>query len=649
MTIEVHYSKLTNDNILHQLLSIGNEGIVVKLDRSFVTLNAKVALLHGIVWQPYIRFGLKVTKKDVYFGYNDAENSILSFSPKHLAEIQDQQYRRILGEIAVDYCDVLKEFGNVISKLWNFVNEHLSEYADTISASKLYHLLNDKRVQSIVKALKLDNKNGAKACELKIQAAKDQLIELMATRGAIPNNPLIGFMETGSLKPNMLSQMILAYGLRSDIDDTVQRHIIKRSSLQGLRSTEDFATEYLSAKKSMWFSKNVIRNTQYSARKHKLLCASLPNIYPGDCGTPLTVPFYLNPDHKKGYLYKDIVDRGRLVTLTPDVIDKYLGKDVQFKSPTVCKYTDGACEACCGRNGGKSIMTYPKGFHLGEAAACTLGGEVSQSIMSTKHLIWTDSVVYQLPDIAKKFFMQYESSIYANKTLEKNMKRTSLVIPRKSMGPLSDLNLETIPTASTYSQIDQVAIYMKVSSGEFVRTMFDLMGDSKYLPYLSEDFLKYIHKMKEHIVVDQTSLMIPLNKWDADLEMFNFVVVDDDMVAYSRLLAKFTANEIRNYTSISAALRAYTDLLYRKTSPNIFYAEIMIRALMITEPDVDYSIPVVHDVDDVHFGTLSKVISGRSPVLKMGFQDMGRYLQSPATYMVDKPGGIYDVFLGGIS
>lgn len=622
-------------------------GVSVILADTTVTLKACVAIMHGMLWFPYAKYKIKITSKDIYFGYSDSNT--INVSSGNIAKIQTKQYNKILEKTKyqIDHQEILMDLSSVISSIWNFVYKYLGNYVQTISSSKLYRLLNDPKLDKIVN-IHLDNMHGVKVCELKLDQAKEELCDIIATRGTIKNNPLINFMETNSLKDNMISQMMIAYGPRSDIDDTLLKHIINRSSLEGLKTVEDYAIEYLSAKKAMWFSKNVIRNVQYSARKHKLLCSVIEKIYPGDCGSHLTIPFHINPDWRKGCLYKDIIDNGKRVTLTPDIIDNYLDKTVYLKSPTLCRHTDGFCESCAGRNNGKSIVTFPKNFHPGLVSSSEIGGTTSQNIMSTKHLISTNSLAYTLPDLAKQFFIQDGSGILLNKAAESNISKLSISVPRKSVGPLTDLSLDSIPQAITYSQIDQMAMLVRRKGTELTSVPFNLTNDTKFLPYFSENFLKYMRKMKDKLVVDDKLITVPLLKWDADLDIFNFMVVDDDMVAYAALLAKFTATEIKNYTNLSDALTAYATILYTKTSPNLFYIEIMLRALMITEPSSNYNIPVVHDIDDVHFSTLSKVISGRSVAIKMGFQDMRRYLYQPSTYMVDKPGSVYDIYLGSV-
>jgi hypothetical protein len=142
--------------------------------------------------------------------------------------------------------------------------------------------------------------------------------------------------------------------------------------------------------------------------------------------------------------------------------------------------------------------------------------------------------------------------------------------------------------------------------------------------------------------------VIPMDKWDPDKSVFDFMVINDDMVAYTNMISKFTSSEVANFTTISDAVQAYANVLYKKARVNIFFIEIILRALMIKEPEYDFGVPIVKDPNDVSFGTLYKVISGRSVAVKFGFESMNKYLMDPDTYTIKKESGIYDIFFGGL-
>jgi hypothetical protein len=66
-----------------------------------------------------------------------------------------------------------------------------------------------------------------------------------------------------------------------------------------------------------------------------------------DCGTTKCLEITIPKELKQMFLYRFVNDHGKLVELTPDVIDQYIGKPVLLRSPMYCK-GENICEHCAG-------------------------------------------------------------------------------------------------------------------------------------------------------------------------------------------------------------------------------------------------------------------------------------------------------------
>ena len=68
-----------------------------------------------------------------------------------------------------------------------------------------------------------------------------------------------------------------------------------------------------------------------------------------DCGTikGLTIKI---PKNRDDYLYRYIIENDKLICLTPDIIDKYVGKEVKMRSPMFCIAKDCICSKCAGED-----------------------------------------------------------------------------------------------------------------------------------------------------------------------------------------------------------------------------------------------------------------------------------------------------------
>ena len=66
-----------------------------------------------------------------------------------------------------------------------------------------------------------------------------------------------------------------------------------------------------------------------------------------DCKTTKTIEITLTPKILRDFEWRYIVENGKYVCLTPEVISNYVGKTVHLRSPMYCK-NDHICVHCAG-------------------------------------------------------------------------------------------------------------------------------------------------------------------------------------------------------------------------------------------------------------------------------------------------------------
>jgi hypothetical protein len=87
----------------------------------------------------------------------------------------------------------------------------------------------------------------------------------------------------------------------------------------------------------------------------KKFIATLQDIITGpsgsDCGTTDYLEVFIDPWFRSEYLYTYIVEGRKLILLTPDNFNKYVGKTVKMRSPMYCKYPiPELCNKCVGEH-----------------------------------------------------------------------------------------------------------------------------------------------------------------------------------------------------------------------------------------------------------------------------------------------------------
>lgn len=88
-----------------------------------------------------------------------------------------------------------------------------------------------------------------------------------------------------------------------------------------------------------------------------------------DCKTKVTLDEFVTDKNKNNLLYSYILEGDKLVLLTPDNINKYVGKTVHKRSPLFCK-NKKICNKCAGElfnyfnlyNAGATAVTIPNGL-----------------------------------------------------------------------------------------------------------------------------------------------------------------------------------------------------------------------------------------------------------------------------------------------
>lgn len=631
-TVDQLCDPVFREEVMDKGTDLGN--VNVKFDDGVsVEMRTRMAMLHGILWSPLRSNGLSVTLDDVY--------AITAITPGVFATIQSKQYRRILlNTPGMDHLPVCMDLFQSINALSSFIIRNLGEYHCAMCMVSLSRVYEHPLVKEVVGEY-IDPNKGTSYAETRLAELYKRLEHLIGTRGIIKDNVLINFMETKSLKSNQIPQMMIAYGPRSDISDEIMHHVINESAMSGLKTIEDYATESLSAKKSSYFNKTVIKDTQYFARVLRLNSSNLIHMYSGSCGNKSLLPFIIPAKDVEQYIDKVVFLDGNKIIISEDNLDTVAGKTVEMISPTLCKHKDGVCAYCAGRGDMDPWAYMPPGIHLGIFAATKVGKAVSQMILSAKHLVKTNSIVFVLSPHAAKYLHVANSSIILHPKYTKLFKESSIKIACDEVGHLSDLTHGAVSEA-TFSHITQFTLVRADGSEEIIE-----LNQARFAPYISKEFLKHIGNKLDVIDHSDDSYIIPLEGFNVKKPLFQFTVVNDDMVAFTREVDKLLSTKVSDFTSMANLLAATTSTIYAKTKINVFFIEVLLKTF-IRNSDGTPGMGVVEDINDVTFGKMKDNIAGNSVTTKLGYERLGErdYFGDPATSVVEKGPGLYDPLFG---
>jgi len=188
-------------------------------------------------------------------------------------------------------------------------------------------------------------------------AANDPLISTKIERDVVSEamksmeatgDPALAFFKSGTIDPyNNYKTMFVMKGAVADntgLSPTGYK-IVKSDYDTGL-TKEDLPKIADTVVTSAYSSGVATQDSGYLSEKYNVILQNVVVGDPGtDCGTKRTLKVTISDKH----LYLNIVVNGKLVLLTPENIDKYLGKVCNLRTPLFCKAKEPMyCAACCG-------------------------------------------------------------------------------------------------------------------------------------------------------------------------------------------------------------------------------------------------------------------------------------------------------------
>lgn len=631
------YSDILEPDIAYKLIGDSHVDYLVKLqlDDADVIMHVRDAIFNLIIWRVYHAFKIRITTDKVFERPFINSDAIINIQTKMLWDI-----RALYPNARSETCDSLFKFVNY---LYNFVVSELNAYVSSISILGLAKLINHEKVQKIVK-LTYNKALGTDVVERKISEASKALGKITKDRTALSaeENCLLYYQETRQINPHQLPQVMIAYGPRTDVDDTIVLFSVMDNSIEGIKCIRSMATETLSAKKSAFYNQVAVSDSQYFGRKQHILTSAIIRIYPGDCGSRTYIKYQIKKHDYQNLLGMYMVDpeSEEMTELTDEILVSLIDQPIYIRSPITCKYTDGICETC----GGKLMLNIDHNVNFGMLSAIHVIAPTTQKILSAKHLVKTSSQVYELSKEASKYLMRINANeLHWRPEVYKKLENWSLGVSLKDMGTLHDitvLNTESVTREERFSTIRQMVLRdNKTGTSE---TLFMEQNDT--CPFFTMQMLLHIRDyIRTNPDMTDAMLWIPL-KGTEQFSVFKSLVVNDNMMKFVKAVSSFLASKIAKYTSAEYAVQDFCDIIYSKVSmAHLTHICTIIKTYMVST-EIDYRIPVVTDVHNVLFRNTHMILSRRSVGGQLAFEKLYAYLSAPDSYLVPKGGSIFDVF-----
>lgn len=623
------------------LISIKEQQFQVHLVDGHIIMQAKWLMINIFIWRPLIRRGLPVEKRHM----------ILTglITPKIIASRMTEIYDDVVstfhsqGGIPPDEeRSILGDLCETINDLHTVVVNQLGSYHLSISAFELADLFLNPEVAKLTELdVSREMLVGITATEDKIRISGEHLVEKLKDK-TIPSNVIAPFLELGQLSEKQLVAMFLAVGYRTDVSEDIVRKPILSSYMGGLKDISEYAIESLMGKKTVYYNKQALPDASYDGRKQQLLSSTVRRLYPGDCGSRVTVPFHIHKDNARNTINKNIWD-GRIIRLTKDNIGSYVGTTVNLLSPLTCRHTDGMCHVC----GGHLTDYIPSKTVVGIACTVEFMSRVKQLVLSAKHYSTTEAIAYVVPEALREVLVIKQNDIYIRDYIDVDKLRIG--IQYRDVPYISELKADEasgstmLISEQQFSSINYMTL-ARTDSDTILTPEVPMVSD-KVVPYLSTEILNHMKNHFRDITTTDDIVWISLKRFDHINEpLLRCSVQSNSMIRFTTELSRLMTRDIRKYTKLGEALRDMSEMVFSEIDTNIFHIETVLKASLITS-DVDYNIPVVTDPDNVMFGTLPTIIPRRSLGGLLAYEKLADYMtREPELYLLGHKTGIFDSF-----
>jgi len=623
-------------------------------DGKEIIATRKKVILSSIFWKLIREY------PDTPITYNMYIDSVLDDKP-----LTSNTHNKLIDNIYIDIINkyhlhtpkskehIWKLIYEVVSDYQNNLNTLSSEYVTSIDILDFIELVENDKIKSTVENTVDDYKS--------IEVCYNKVKDVIKNEEKIQNNPIVIAIKAGLVNINQVLQTIAVRGKVTEVDGTILPRAIMSNFTKGLTDIYEYAAESRSAAKSLYSSDSKLQDSEYVSRRLQQLCMVVENIDYIDCGSNTYLTWTIQGPTKdekgnivyagdlkymKGKYYLNELDGSLLELKETDT--HLIGTTIKLRSSIYCKHPDPhkVCEVCYGSLA-KNVSRF---VNIGHFSVTTLTQQLTQSILSTKHLDYNSSgVTIILNEQTSRYFITNETKTsYKVKSSFKD-KNVKIVINKDEVSGIDEIKLcQDVSTLSPIrlSSIEYIEIVYNDKDRD-VRELIKLAQGNKKVIF-SEEFIRYI-KINKWKLDHRNNLNFDLSNWDFELPIFSLPEVEYSFSDHSVLIAKTIESSVKNIKErctpgkAESTLKELFYLCNSKINVNLSLLEVIIYSLMVNGLD-QYALGRNRSKGEL--GVAKQCIHNRSLGTAYTYEDITKLILNPRSFFkLDRPDSVFDVFI----
>ena len=595
-------------------------------------------IINMIFWHPFLRMD-RVTEL----------NSAHIVDCSHLtgSYINDWVNTYIIDPYRKMYSN--KKMNRMIAELFEKLAKISNDFNDimgmSINMKSFIDLSNECEEFDDLIRTKLDPNMQPRDIEIFQHEKMNQLIHIMKTH----KNCLQPMLLSGvGIKDKQLSEFACTGGLKPDVNgNTIPIPITSNFLIHGLNTVSNYYIDSQAGRKSIILNKTSMGTSGFFSTKCMILASTVKlsksvrkiikrrrkkkhrnedNSSVQTCNSrrPLIYDVKSDASLKKinrRYYYLDPSMSEMLCVNYKK--DKWLiGKTIYLRSPMTCTCEDGICVACYGD---LAYTNSEKDFNNGAFASAIMNNKIEQDILSTKHLLTTNSEKLVFSEDFYRFFILEANKFRLNPDSDENFDDWIIRIYNEDLFEFNAKEENDFNTA-----VDTFHLINKKTKEDIV-----ISEQKKMDMFIYSDIIALFEKSKSK---DGDVIEMPLNKIsDSDDSYIAMIVVENNELTrpLKNIMKLLDRKGHYDCVTIDQLVNKMSDLLIECGHKlSLVHAECVMR-------------PIIRDIDNImlqpHFDDIDKtedyqiltvssaLLNNPSLTVSLSFQDLGKQVVNPNT------------------